>query len=593
LPLYKNKDVISTEFTMSEIEELGLLKMDFLGLKNLVVIKDSIALIKKNHNENIDFSNENYSNKKAYKIIAQGNTEGLFQLESPGMTSFMTELKPTSIEDLTAGIALFRPGPMDFIPMYVDGKHNAKKVKYDHKKLEPILNVTYGCIVYQEQVMQIARELAGYSFAQSDVIRKAMGKKKHNILMKERNKFIYGDEEENIKGCINNGIPEEIAVSLWDKLEKFGSYAFNKSHSAAYAVISYMTAFLKANYKEEFMAALMSSAMGDVKKIKRYIQNANTMNIEVLPPSVLESEYRFTVVDGKIRFALGSLKGVGENAVNEILAKRKQYESGKIKKPESFQEFIEGLDLGKVNKTVIETLIQSGATEVFSGHRFQHYAVYPLIVEQIKNNEKEKNKQAVGQSTLFNISSEFSTIANKTFELPKVSTSNKEFQLEKEKEISGVYLSGHPMKDNANIIEKIKSVKSSYWDYKNKVHREVRFIYAKDVEKNEKANTELNDIDFEFYDNDPVRIAIYLTEIKTIMTKKGDSMCVLTGEDETGFFEIVVFPKLYKKILSILEVNKTYIIMGNLDLKTETPKILAQKLTIISEVEKYINKNTA
>ena len=359
VPLYLAEKGISTQFTMGTIEELGLLKMDFLGLRNLTVIRDALKMIEANHGVKIDFSKMDYDDPAVYELISSGNTLGVFQLESSGMRQFMMNLRPDCFEDIVAGISLYRPGPMASIPTYIENKKKPQHIKYIHKSLEPILSVTYGCMVYQEQVMQIVRDLAGYTYGRSDLVRRAMSKKKRDVMEQEKQYFIYGKEDDSgtieIKGCIRNGIPERAAEAIFGQMESFAEYAFNKSHGAAYAVLAYETAYLKTHYPVEFMAALMSSVMDDSVQIAKYIRNCKEMKIEVLPPDVLESAKKFTVSKGKIRFGLLGVKNVGEGVVDAIIRMREK------DPPQDIFQFIQRIDIREVNKKAIESLIKAGA----------------------------------------------------------------------------------------------------------------------------------------------------------------------------------------------------------------------------------------
>ncbi|NLT48963.1 MAG: DNA polymerase III subunit alpha, partial [Clostridiales bacterium] len=374
VPLYLAEKGISTQFTMGTIEELGLLKMDFLGLRNLTVIRDALKMIEANHGVKIDFSKMDYDDPAVYELISSGNTLGVFQLESSGMRQFMMNLRPDCFEDIVAGISLYRPGPMASIPTYIENKKKPQHIKYIHKSLEPILSVTYGCMVYQEQVMQIVRDLAGYTYGRSDLVRRAMSKKKRDVMEQEKQYFIYGKEDDSgtieIKGCIRNGIPERAAEAIFGQMESFAEYAFNKSHGAAYAVLAYETAYLKTHYPVEFMAALMSSVMDDSVQIAKYIRNCKEMKIEVLPPDVLESAKKFTVSKGKIRFGLLGVKNVGEGVVDAIIRMREK------DPPQDIFQFIQRIDIREVNKKAIESLIKAGAFDCLNENRAQLMAVY-------------------------------------------------------------------------------------------------------------------------------------------------------------------------------------------------------------------------
>ena len=402
VPLYLSEKGPATQFTMTTIEELGLLKMDFLGLRNLTVIRDALELIKKNHGVSIDFARMGYDDPSVYEMISAGNTSGVFQLESGGMTQFMKNLRPTCFEDVVAGISLYRPGPMDSIPKYIENKKNPSGIQYVDESLAPILDVTYGCLVYQEQVMQIVRDLGGYSYGRSDLVRRAMSKKKKDVMLQEKEYFINGKLDENgnveIAGCIRNGISRQAAEAIFEDMETFAQYAFNKSHAAAYAVVAYETGYLKKHYPVEFMAALMTSVMSDAKMIARYIRNCSDMGIEVLPPSVNKSLKKFSVEDGKIRFGLLGVKNVGENVIEAILKARE--EKGE---PSDIFTFINNLDISQVNKRAIESLIKAGACDCLEGNRAAKLAVYETLVESAQNTSK---KNLEGQISLFQMASD-------------------------------------------------------------------------------------------------------------------------------------------------------------------------------------------
>ena len=451
VPLYLAEKGVSTQFPMTTIEELGLLKMDFLGLRNLTVIRDALEMIKENHGIDIDFSRMSYDDPAVYELIASGNTQGVFQLESAGMTQFMKNLRPDCFEDIVAGISLYRPGPMGSIPTYIENKKNPAKISYIDKKLEPILSVTYGCLVYQEQVMQIVRDLAGYTYGRSDLVRRAMGKKKMDVMLEEKQNFIYGRDNEDgsvdIKGCIRNGVPEKAAEEIYSQMVTFAQYAFNKSHAAAYAVVGYETAYLKTHYPVEFMAALMTSVMGEPKHIAKYMKNCAEMGIEVLPPSVLDSNVKFTVENGKIRFGMMAVKNVGEGVIREIIRARE--EKGRAT---DIYRFIENLDIHEINKKAIESLIKAGAFDCISENRAQLLAVYENIIESAQNSAR---KNIAGQMSLFQMNSEEMEIENLTGRLPEVSNFPKEILAAMEKEMLGVYLTWHPLNEHIEHIEKL------------------------------------------------------------------------------------------------------------------------------------------
>ena len=454
VPLYLSDKGVSTQFTMTTIEELGLLKMDFLGLRNLTVIRDALEMIEANYGKTIDFSKMNYDDPKAYDVIAKGNTQGIFQLESGGMTQFMKNLKPDCFEDIVAGVALYRPGPMASIPTYIENKKHPDQITYIHESLQPILSVTYGCLIYQEQVMQIVRDLGGYTYGRSDLVRRAMGKKKMEVMLQEKEYFIHGKEDEDgnveISGCVRNGIPEKIAEEIFNQMVSFAEYAFNKSHAAAYAVIAYETAYLKAYYPVEFMAALMTSVMGDSSSIAKYIRNCTEMGIQVLPPDINESGKKFTVKDGKIRFGLLGVKNVGEGAIEAIIKAREEKGA-----PKDIFQFISNVDIHEVNKKAVESLIKAGALDSLNENRAAHMAVYESLIESAQNDSR---KNIEGQMSLFQLNAEQMELEEASARLPETANFPRELLSSMEKEMLGVYISDHPLKDYEEQIQKLIDV---------------------------------------------------------------------------------------------------------------------------------------
>ncbi|KKC29307.1 DNA polymerase III DnaE [Caldanaerobacter subterraneus subsp. pacificus DSM 12653] len=451
VPLQKNDDSVVTQFPMTTLEELGLLKMDFLGLRTLTVIRDTIEMVKKNKGIIIDLDSLNYDDPKVYELISKGETEGVFQLESPGMRQFMTELRPKNLEDIIAGISLYRPGPMDQIPKYLANRNNPEKIEYEHPILKPILEVTYGSLVYQEQVMQIVRDVAGYSLGRADLVRRAMAKKKMDVMEQERKNFIYGivDEEGNVvvPGALRNGLDEETANRLFDQMLEFANYAFNKSHAAAYAVIAYQTAYLKRYFPVEFMAALLNSFVDNLDKIAFYVQVCKKMGIKVLPPDINESDSYFTVVGDKIRFGLSAVKNVGINVTEEIVREREA--RGKFK---SVIDFFERMQDSQLNKKAIESLIEAGAFASLGVKRSQLLQSYDKLIESVK---KAKSSAIEGQISLFEVSEEHKEI---DFRFPDVEEYPKNRILSMEKETLGLYISGHPLEEYLEDIPKITNV---------------------------------------------------------------------------------------------------------------------------------------
>ena len=456
VPLYLADKGLSTQFNMTTIEELGLLKMDFLGLRNLTVIRDALEMIEADYGVKLDFSSMDYDDPTVYEMIASGNTQGVFQLESGGMTQFMKNLKPDCFEDIVAGISLYRPGPMASIPTYIDNKKHPGNIEYLHESLEPILSVTYGCLVYQEQVMQIVRDLGGYSYGRSDLVRRAMGKKKMDVMLQEKDYFINGklDEDGNVEiaGCIRNGVPEEIAEEIFNQMVSFAEYAFNKSHAAAYAVVAYETGYLKAHYAVEFMAALMTSVMGDSDSIAKYMRNCTEMGIEVLPPDINESQKKFSVVDGKIRFGLLGVKNVGEGAIDAIIEARET--KGR---PEDIFRFIENIDIHKVNKKAVESLIKAGALDCLNANRAAHLAVYESLMESAQSSARNNIE---GQMSLFQLNADTMQESQSMNVLPDVRNFDQDILTAQEKEMLGVYISSHPLDEYAERIEKLVTVTS-------------------------------------------------------------------------------------------------------------------------------------
>jgi DNA polymerase-3 subunit alpha len=561
VPLYNSDKGVSTQFPMGTIEELGLLKMDFLGLRNLTVIRDALAFIEKNHGVRVDFAHMKMNDPKAFELIGSGNTQGVFQLEGSGMIRFMRELKPDCFEDIVAGIALYRPGPMASIPTYIKNKNNPKKIKYPHESLAPILSVTYGCMVYQEQVMQIVRDLAGYTYGQSDMVRRAMSKKKMDVMLQEEKKFIFGEQDEDgnvkIAGCIRNGVPEGAAREIFNQMISFAEYAFNKSHAAAYAVLSYQTAYLKAYYPAEFMAALMTSMMGDASQVAKYVRNCAEMGIEVLPPDINESEKQCSVKDGKIRFGLLGVKNVGENAVDAILKARTEKGA-----PESIFEFINNVNVNEINKKTIESLIFAGALDCLNPNRAAHIAVYEKLLESAQNGAR---KMVEGQISLFQLNdAEMRGVVGRE-SLPLVEDFDKPARMAREKEMLGIYLTGHPLADSRDIVEKISNITTE------------EIIHFQD-------NPNLKD------NMETLMVAVIINK-KTQVTKNGKIMAFLGIEDMVGGVEAIVFPNVYEKCAAAVFEDAIVVLRGRLSFKDEeTPKIIADKITPVAVAEEFYRR---
>lgn len=540
---------ITTQYTMVTLEELGLLKMDFLGLRNLTVIKNAI-------NGKFSLDDISYDDHNVFEMISAGKTEGVFQLESAGMKSFMKELKPESLEDIIAGISLYRPGPMDFIPKYVAGKNDKNSIVYDCPELEPILSPTYGCIVYQEQVMQIVRELAGYSYGRSDLVRRAMSKKKASVMEKEKNNFIYGNEEEGVEGCIHRGISEEVARKIYDDMTDFAKYAFNKSHAAAYAVVSYQTAYLKYYYPREFMAALLTSVMDFTGKITEYTLTCRQMGIEILPPDINEGEARFTPSETGIRYGLAAIKSVGKPIIDAIVEERRA--GGAFL---SLKDFCSRMNGKAVNKRALESFIKAGALDCLEGTRKQKMCAYAGILDGIS---QEKKVTMTGQMSLFDFAGEEEKEELET-KLPEVGEYDKEMILGFEKEVLGVYISGHPLEDYIPVMEK------------NITRNTADFIVA-EGETAPKVK-----------DNETVVVGGMIVDKVVKTTRTNSLMAFITLEDLMGTVEIIVFPKDYEKYRSLLETDRKVFVKGRITVEEDKPaKMICQKIVPFDEVPKQL-----
>jgi len=529
LNLNVKDNAITTQYTMTICEELGLLKMDFLGLRTLTVIQNAFKEIERNYGLKFDGHSIDYGDREVYDLISSGKTLGVFQLESPGMTSFMKELRPNNIEDIIAGISLYRPGPMDFIPKYIDGKNNPSHIKYTHPLLEPILRNTYGCIVYQEQVMQIVQELAGYSLGRSDMVRRAMSKKKADVMAKERENFINGLGD-SVPGCVKNGIPANIANIIFDEMTDFAKYAFNKSHAACYAVVAYQTAWLKTHYPAEFMAALMTSVQDRPDKIALYIANCKTMNIGILPPDINESLSNFSVSDGNIRFGLSAIKGVGSNNITSIMKNRSN--EGNFK---SLHQFLDRMG-SNINSKTIESLIYAGAFDSLGGKRSQYIQSYKKMYDGL-NSRKKSNIE--GQMSLFQLGGE-SSQENYKDELPNVPEFENRFLLDKEKEYLGIYVSGHPLDEYNEVLSKY--ISNSTLD----------FAFEEEDFSNPNKIT----------DGTEVIVGGIVTAVKKHYTKSNQQMVFVTLEDLYGTIDIIVFPAIYTNVSAFLTENNIILVKG-------------------------------
>ncbi|HWT73608.1 MAG TPA: DNA polymerase III subunit alpha [Mobilitalea sp.] len=549
VPLSRSSDdSITTQFTMTTLEELGLLKMDFLGLRTLTVIQNAEALVNKNRRDGnkFDINKIDFSDEKVYDLISSAKTEGVFQLESAGMKSFMKELKPRNLEDIIAGISLYRPGPMDFIPKYVKGKNESGHIAYECPQLEPILSPTYGCIVYQEQVMQIVRELAGYSYGRSDLVRRAMSKKKESVMIKERKNFVYGNPEEGIPGCISNGVPEAVANHIYDEMMDFAKYAFNKSHAAAYAVVSYETAFLKCYYPVEFMAALMTSVIENPGKVSEYIYTCRQMNIEILPPDINEGDAVFTVSNSAIRYALAAIKGIGKPVIEAIVAEREL--NGPFTNIKDFAARLSGKE---VNKRTIESFIKAGVFSSLHSNRRQLMLSYVQILDSIA---ADKKKSLTGQMTLFDFAAEEEK-QDYEITMPEVSEYSKDQLLAFEKEVLGIYVSGHPLESYENRIKKNVTANSNDFAIDEET----------DTPKVEDGRTE---------------VIGGMVTAKTIKTTRNNSMMAfITLEDLFGVVEVIIFPKDYEKFKAMLELDQKIFVRGKVSVEEEKPaKLICQDI---------------
>lgn len=530
VPLSRASDgTITTQYTMTTLEELGLLKMDFLGLRTLTVIQNAAHMAKLADETMMDID---YNDKKVFDMIGTGKTEGVFQLESPGMRQFMKELKPQNMEDIIAGISLYRPGPMDFIPKYIAGKNNKNSIAYDCPQLEPILAPTYGCIVYQEQVMQIVRNLAGYSFGRSDLVRRAMAKKKTKVMEAERKNFVYGNEEEGVKGCIANGIDEKTANKIYDEMIDFAKYAFNKSHAAAYAVVSYQTAYLKCYYPVEFMAALLTSVKDNTTKVISYIMSSKSLGIDILPPDVNEGYSRFHVANGAIRFGMSAIKGVGEPVIEAIVAERER--GGKF---ESMHDFMMRLTSKEINRHTIENFIKAGALDSMPGNRRQKMLVYNSMLDNVN---REKKDAIAGQMSLFDMGDDDLDKANE-IKYPDVEEFSKEELLGFEKEVLGIYISGHPLNDYTELMDK------------NCTRTSLDFMV---LEEDDNSSAKV-------VDGESVIIGGMIADKKVKVTKTSNKlMAYIQLEDLYGTVEITIFPRDYERLKPLLEDDAKVFVRG-------------------------------
>lgn len=578
VPLYSSDKGPATQFNMTTIEELGLLKMDFLGLRNLTLLRNALEMIEENQGVKIDFAKMDYDDADTYEMIAEGNTEGVFQLESGGMTDFMKNLKPSGFEDVVAGISLYRPGPMDSIPKYIENKKHPDRIQYVDPLLEPILGVTYGCLVYQEQVMQIVRDLGGYSYGRSDLVRRAMSKKKMSVMLEEKEYFINGKKRDDgsveIPGCIANGIPKEAAETIFEDMVSFAQYAFNKSHAAAYAVVSYETAYLKCHYPREFMAALMTSVMGQAQHISAYIRNCREMGIEVLPPSVLRSGMNFTVEGDKLRYGLAGIKNVGTGIVQAILDARKSNPH-----PADIYEFVDSIDPKELNRKAIESLIQAGALDDIHPNRAVLMAVCDEAVAAAQKRARNSEKN---QISFFQMDESLAVEVRRTPELPKIANFEKDQLLAMEKEMLGVYLSGHPLDDYRELIEKHTSATAS----------EILSDSMIDIEGIPEDVQAVQSSYAKFHDGDRVIMAGMLIGVRTLITRKSQEMARVQLEDFSGIIEGIIFPKTYEKLRHLVQIDQIVTVSGRLSIKEDSaPEILIDNLTDIRKIEEFAREN--
>lgn len=557
VPLSRAADgTITTQFIMTTLEELGLLKMDFLGLRTLTVIQNAVLLARRKQPE-LNINQIDYNDQKVLDYIGTGKTDGVFQLESAGMKGFMKELKPHNLEDVIAGISLYRPGPMDFIPQYIRGKNDSSSITYDCPQLEPILAPTYGCIVYQEQVMQIVRDLAGYSLGRSDLLRRAMSKKKAAVMEKERKIFIYGDEETGVPGCIKNGIDEQTANKIYDEMIDFAKYAFNKSHAAAYAVVSYQTAWLKYYFPVEYMAALMTSVIDNPSKVSEYIYACRQMNIKILPPDINKGEANFSVDGGDIRYGLAAIKSIGRPVIKSIVEDRE--ELGLF---QNLEDFITRLSAKNIlNKRTIENLIKAGALDTLGGTRKQFMSIYVQIVDHVT---QEKKNSMVGQMTLFDLVSEDQK-EEFQIRMPDVGEYSKETLLAFEKEVLGIYVSGHPLEA-----------------YEEKWKKSISATTADFQLDEETGHTKVHDGAKEI-------IGGMITEKTIKHTKTNQMMAFITVEDLLGTVEVVVFPRDYEKNRDYLEVDSKVFVRGRVSEEDDKPsKLICEKIIPFEQTKKEL-----
>ncbi|MDO4188837.1 MAG: DNA polymerase III subunit alpha [Lachnospiraceae bacterium] len=573
IPLARGKDdVITTQFEKTTVEELGLLKMDFLGLQNLTIIQDAISYIKDSRGIDIDINNIDYEDEEVYASIGTGRTDGVFQLESAGMKGFMKRLQPKNLDDIIAGIALFRPGPMDFIPQYIRAKNSPELVTYRCPELEPILKSTYGCIVYQEQVMQIVQDLGGYTLGRADLVRRAMSKKHADEMEEERNNFVYGNPDKGVPGCAAKGISPEVANAIFDDMQSFASYAFNKSHSAAYAFVTYQTAYLKCHYPTEYMAALMTSAFNASDKVSQYIYSCKQMGLEILPPDINKGYARFSVSGNSIRYGLASIKGVGWGVIDAVVAERTA--SGKYR---DLEDFITRLSSKEVNKGTIEGFIKAGAFDCFNATRKQMLCVYTQILDQIN---KDRKHTVEGQMSLFDFASEEDKV-NMQIKMPDVGEFDKEELLSYEKEVLGIYVSGHPMEEYEGLWRKNITNMTSDFVNDNK---------SEDDSDNQPGVTGIDDEkENKVKDGERVVIGGLVTSRVLKQTKKGDVYARVIVEDLVGMVECLVWPRQYEKYSNQLVEGSKIFVEGRAQADDDKDAIvICDKITAFTDIPRKL-----
>ncbi|MCI6709497.1 MAG: DNA polymerase III subunit alpha, partial [Eisenbergiella massiliensis] len=557
VPLSRGSDgCITTQFTMTTLEELGLLKMDFLGLRTLTVIQNAVRLVEKDTGVKLDMDNVDFNDKAVLDSIGTGRTDGVFQVESGGMKNFMKELKPQNLEDIIAGISLYRPGPMDFIPRYIKGKNNAASITYLCPQLKPILEPTYGCIVYQEQVMQIVRDLGGYTMGRSDLVRRAMSKKKQSVMEKERANFIYGNEEEGVPGCVSNGISAEVAGTIYEEMMDFAKYAFNKSHAACYAVVSYQTAYLKYYYPVEFMAALLTSVIDNPGKVSEYILTCRSMGIKILPPDINEGEAGFSVSGGSIRYALTAIKGVGRPVIDQVTAEREA--RGPFL---SIQDFVTRMANSEVNKRTVENFIKSGTFDGLGGTRKQFMSVFVQMMDAQQHNKKNN---LAGQMSLFDLVDEEDK-GEFEIRLPDVGEYSKELLLGFEKEVLGIYVSGHPLEEYEQTWR--KHITRTTADFL--LDEETGEMNVRDQER--------------------VTIGGMISDKKIKYTRNDKVMAFLTLEDLVGTVEVVVFPKVYEQESAKLTEDSKVFIKGRASAEEDRDgKLICESIQAFDDIRKTL-----